>query len=200
MVTAREDGPGFVYLVRAGRHVKIGHATSPSQRLDRVQCGNPLPLTTLCLIPGSRRTETRLHHAFAPLRQRGEWYAYGPTLREFVRGVKAAGDAAPEWVYRWLRQNGHEPAPDAPKSASRVRAPRTPKQVDLCRETGHFPAMLCVDSAALYLGLPVQEVRARLRDSLLPGWKIGNLWRLSKAALDEKAAKDNAKPRGNGRK
>lgn len=58
------------------------------------------------------------------------------------------------------------------------------------------PEVMDVAAAAAYLGISERTVRIRLRESTLPGWKIGNLWRLSKAALDEMLATANAKSKG----
>jgi len=55
------------------------------------------------------------------------------------------------------------------------------------------PEVMDVETAAAYLDLSERTVRNHLRDGLLPGWKIGNLWRLSKSALDGKLVADNAK-------
>jgi excisionase family DNA binding protein len=58
------------------------------------------------------------------------------------------------------------------------------------------PEVMDVAAAAAYLGISERTVRIRLRESTLPGWKIGNLWRLSKAALDDRLATANAKSKG----
>ncbi len=62
------------------------------------------------------------------------------------------------------------------------------------------PEVMDVETAAAYLDLSERTVRNHLRDGLLPGWKIGNLWRLSKSALDGKLVADNAKKGAGARK
>ena len=56
----------------------------------------------------------------------------------------------------------------------------------------HVPEVMDVETAAAYLDLSERTVRTHLHNGLLPGWKIGNLWRLSKSALDGKLVADNA--------
>jgi len=64
----------------------------------------------------------------------------------------------------------------------------------------HVPEVMDVETAAAYLDLSERTVRNHLRDGLLPGWKIGNVWRLSKSALDGKLVADNAKKGAGARK
>jgi hypothetical protein len=54
--------------------------------------GNPGKLTLLGSIPGDFRLETRLHHRFASLRIRGEWFRASRELIEAVKQFLAAPD------------------------------------------------------------------------------------------------------------
>ena len=58
------------------------------------------------------------------------------------------------------------------------------KRTRTTERPAHVPDVMDVATAAAYLDLSERTVREHLRDGVLPGWKIGNVWRLSKAALD----------------
>jgi hypothetical protein len=79
-----------VYMIRAGANgpVKIGFGTNATRRVDELQTGHAETLTVLRLIDGDRAFESALHRHFAPLRLRGEWFAYADEMLgdlEFLR-------------------------------------------------------------------------------------------------------------------
>jgi hypothetical protein len=67
----------FVYFIQpiAGGLVKIGVSVAPEARLAALQCGSPVDLQILRVIPcADRKLESRIHAAFAEHRVRGEWF------------------------------------------------------------------------------------------------------------------------------
>jgi len=68
---------GWVYLIQAGEHTKIGIATNVQARMAALQTGHPQTLelrgTFECADP--RRVEMELHELFRPKHVRGEWFA-----------------------------------------------------------------------------------------------------------------------------
>jgi len=59
----------------AGYH-KIGWAaTKPKKRQQALQVANPLPVTLIGVIEGSRRVEADWHAAFRDKKVSGEWFA-----------------------------------------------------------------------------------------------------------------------------
>jgi hypothetical protein len=78
-------GP-FVYFIREGKGaVKIGVAHDVLKRITALQTANHRVLFCILSIPGGARLERQLHRRFAHLHIRGEWFWYGPELREFVQ-------------------------------------------------------------------------------------------------------------------
>lgn len=73
----------FIHCPATGR-VKIGHAKDPAQRLKDLQTGSASVLAILGTVPGAAAEEGRLHQRFADLRQQGEWFAAGDSLKEFL--------------------------------------------------------------------------------------------------------------------
>lgn len=76
----------MLYFIQAGDDgpIKIGHATSPRDRLWDLQSGNHLQLHVLLELPGTVHAERAAHHAFADLRIRGEWFRADRRLLAFI--------------------------------------------------------------------------------------------------------------------
>jgi len=79
---------GFVYLLKSGRHYKIGYSNSPGRRAYEVDLRMPDEVTLVHEIatddpPG---VEAYWHGRFADRRRRGEWFDLEP---EDVRAFKA---------------------------------------------------------------------------------------------------------------
>ena len=74
--------PG-VYLILCGDRVKIGRSDNIARRMTERTMA-PYPLRLLCYFtePG---LEKALHFRFRHLRAYGEWFHFGPELREFVQ-------------------------------------------------------------------------------------------------------------------
>lgn len=80
----------IVYVIRAGvgRTVKIGTTKDIKQRVASLQIGNPDTVRCIVTTLGGKSVEAELHERFRHLLVRGEWFRYGPEIREFVREQK----------------------------------------------------------------------------------------------------------------
>ncbi len=71
----RAASGGFLYFIRRGRFVKIGHTGYVEGRLASLQTASPLPLTLLVAFSGcSDQDERDAHLHFKEYRERGEWF------------------------------------------------------------------------------------------------------------------------------
>jgi hypothetical protein len=91
-----------VYFIRAGDQgpVKIGYGRNVYRRRDMLQGGCPDPLIILGVMAGGLKEERALHHRFAHLQTRGEWFTWSEEIAAFV----AENCAAP---LPTLRRNRH---------------------------------------------------------------------------------------------
>ena len=72
---------GWVYVVRAGDHVKIGHSVEPLKRLSSLQTGMHEDADLIFAVRGSVADERRLHDELADYRKNREWFfATAPLL------------------------------------------------------------------------------------------------------------------------
>ncbi len=78
---------GWVYFVRAGGKVKIGHAGNVRVRVSGLQTGCPEPLTCYGAVRGTQRHETLAHTILTQCRSHGEWFHF---------------DGAKSVIDRWL--------------------------------------------------------------------------------------------------
>lgn len=77
---------GWIYYLRVGERVKIGHTTNLDQRL----AAYPPDSVLLALHPGTRAREKQLHEQFSVLKRLGrEWYAPHPAIDVHVAEVLA---------------------------------------------------------------------------------------------------------------
>lgn len=80
------DCIGEVYVIRSGRHVKIGYTkNAPKSRLSYLQIGSAEKLTLVATIQGSPALEKRLHVHFADLRANGEWFREEGKLAAWIK-------------------------------------------------------------------------------------------------------------------
>lgn len=78
----------WVYFVRCGSYVKIGHGADPTRRLRDFEAGNPYPLRLIGMFPGGKLEERRLHEAFERLRHATageEWFKLGAPLLDEIK-------------------------------------------------------------------------------------------------------------------
>jgi hypothetical protein len=86
------------FFVQAGKAgcIKIGYTDKLSaRRMADLQVGCPQELHLLLLVLGGRKTEKKLHHRFARLRRRGEWFWPGRRLLAYIaerRGSAPLGE------------------------------------------------------------------------------------------------------------
>lgn len=81
-------GPGDIYFVRAGDHVKIGHSNNHQGRLSALQTGHHENLRVVGVVPGSQQDEKKMHKRFAKYRARGEWFKIEGELAAFLRDLE----------------------------------------------------------------------------------------------------------------
>lgn len=76
----------MLYFIQAGDDgpIKIGHASSPRERIWDLQSGNHLQLRLLLELPGTVAAERAAHEAFSGLRIRGEWFRADRQLLAFI--------------------------------------------------------------------------------------------------------------------
>lgn len=81
----------MVYFVQAewGGPIKIGYCRDGGEtaRLKQIQTHNPDPLCITRVIPGDLTVERALHHRFADLRIRGEWFYPAPVLASVADAI-----------------------------------------------------------------------------------------------------------------
>lgn len=63
-----------VYFISGAGLIKIGFSIDPQLRLEKMQCGSPIPLKLLATTNGGHKLEKVLHKRFAKDRQHGEWF------------------------------------------------------------------------------------------------------------------------------
>jgi len=67
-------GGSFVYIVRAGGFIKIGHTTKLTSRMNNIRTHSPYDVTLLHKLAGARVLEKELHQRFAAQHSRNEWF------------------------------------------------------------------------------------------------------------------------------
>lgn len=83
--------PGWIYFLRIGEHIKIGHAT----HLGRRMAAYPPNTEFLAAVPGTRKDEQNIHLRLAEHRAMGrEWY----TLRADVLALVEKAQRNPDRV------------------------------------------------------------------------------------------------------
>lgn len=78
---------GVVYFIRNGSRdrVKIGFSEGHEGRFRSLQAASADKLTLLGTIPGTRKTEMKMHKKFAEHRERGEWFRVEGALARFLK-------------------------------------------------------------------------------------------------------------------
>jgi hypothetical protein len=70
------DAVGYVYMIRCGDWIKVGYSTRPGNRIADIATSQPHRVTSIVVVPGSRRDEQRALGALKSVRLNGEWCAY----------------------------------------------------------------------------------------------------------------------------
>lgn len=87
---------GFVYLIRSGKHYKIGITENPAQRMRSLNQGSPEPITKLIVQEVSNPVgiEMQLHEKYSARRVHGEWFRFGrdeaEEVRKYIAGLSYA--------------------------------------------------------------------------------------------------------------
>lgn len=86
--TASASEFGWVYFLRAGDLIKIGHSQEPRGRLATLRGASPLKLDLLHIEPGPVSKERALHRRFKRLRSHGEWFRAEHDLLAYIDLLK----------------------------------------------------------------------------------------------------------------
>lgn len=84
----RDAAGGWVYFIRAGDAVKIGHSRDPQKRLKQLSTGSAEPLELWHRLPGDKQVERDLHKQFADERLNGEWFRVSDRIQEYVEAAR----------------------------------------------------------------------------------------------------------------
>lgn len=84
---------GYVYMIRSGYFIKIGHSHDPEQRFKSINTASPDGCELLFCIRGSMKIERELHREFAACHYKKEWFFLCGKLRHFVEEFEK-GDAS----------------------------------------------------------------------------------------------------------
>lgn len=80
---------GVVYFIKNGvrDRVKIGFSEGHKARLSSLQNASPDALALIGTIPGTIKTERRMHKRFREYREKGEWFRIEGTLAKFLKAT-----------------------------------------------------------------------------------------------------------------
>lgn len=81
---AAPNDVGYVYFVRMGTFVKIGHTLDVAARMKTIQTSCPAEIHLMKLVPGTVEIERDFHRRFRLHKARGEWFAMQGTLATFL--------------------------------------------------------------------------------------------------------------------
>lgn len=98
--SARRDIPtkttakaGYVYFIRSGYFVKIGHSLDPMERLKTLSCATPEGAALLFWFRGNQQLERRMHREFAASHHQREWFFLCGKLKQFIEMAEKAINA-----------------------------------------------------------------------------------------------------------
>lgn len=87
-----------VYFLYCAGFIKIGVTSNIIKRMTNLQVAIPFRSQTILLIPGGFLTEQYMHFIFSEYRHQGEWFRFGPKLRETIERL-----SLPEYK-EWLEE------------------------------------------------------------------------------------------------
>lgn len=82
--SVRKTVRGYVYMLRSGYFIKIGHSLDPLERLKTISTSTPEGAELMFYLPGSIQIERRLHAEFAACHYRREWFFLCGKLKRFI--------------------------------------------------------------------------------------------------------------------
>lgn len=80
----RRNMRGYVYMLRSGYFIKIGHSLNPTERLQKISTACPEDCELLFCIPGDLKLERELHEQFDACHYRREWFFLCGKLKQFI--------------------------------------------------------------------------------------------------------------------
>jgi hypothetical protein len=89
---------GYVYFVRMGAAVKIGHTMDIASRLKTIKTSCPDQVHLMGFVPGSREIELDFHRRFKQHREHGEWFAIQGSLATFLNDCPPPAEIPPPIV------------------------------------------------------------------------------------------------------
>lgn len=84
-----ETGDTFIYFLRAGPFVKIGHSKVWKTRRAQMQVGSPYDIIPILVLIGQPALERELHRKFKSDHYRGEWFHMSESISRYVRERRA---------------------------------------------------------------------------------------------------------------
>lgn len=141
-IQASVDGP-----------IKLGSARDPEQRLVALQIAQHDTLRLIATWEGTSRDEAALHHRFAALRIRGEWFQPAP---ELLRAIASYGlhDRPKLSTHGRRRRPSH-------RARHRHGDPGPPAQLHTSASPGTAPLLDAMVARSLHIPLtPIELARA----------------------------------------
>jgi hypothetical protein len=96
---ASPQGFCYLYIIRAGFHLKIGRAVNVWTRLRELQTGSPDKYELLAAVPSHAAIEPLIHLKFKHHHIQGEWFEMGEDILSFAKWLRS-GDRNP-LVFLW---------------------------------------------------------------------------------------------------
>jgi hypothetical protein len=87
VLAADADCGTYVYFMKAGKSVKIGHSKNPRDRARSLQTSRHEQIEILYTVSGGRVMEKYFHDKFAKFRLHGEWFRYDSEIAPFISGM-----------------------------------------------------------------------------------------------------------------
>jgi hypothetical protein len=75
---------GYVYVIRSGYFIKIGHSQDPAERFRSINTSTPDGCELLFFLPGEMKLERELHSEFAACHYKKEWFFLCGKLKRFI--------------------------------------------------------------------------------------------------------------------